>query len=336
MRAAVTTGAGTPLALEDRPDPAPGPGELLVRVRSCGICGSDLHIAEQLDLPGIVLGHELAGEVVALGEGTDGFVEGDAVCAFPLVGCGTCPACLAGAPAHCAVGGELIGLQRSGGFAEHVVTSARLSYRLPLSLSARDGALVEPLAVALHAVDGALRTPDEPMLVLGGGPVGQAVVLWLRHLGVRDVVLSDPVAHRRALAERLGASASVDPGAEDVRGAVERATGSPPGAVIECVGVPGLIQHALDVAGPESRVTIVGVCMFPDEVVPFTALQKELTMRFVLYYREADFARTLAALDADALDAAALVTDRIGLDELPARFEALKHPTTECKVLIQP
>jgi len=336
MRAAVMTGAGSPLALEDRPDPEPGPRELLVRVRSCGICGSDLHVAEHFDLHGVVLGHELAGEVVGLGEGSVGFAEGDAVCAFPLVACGTCPPCRAGAPAHCTVGGELIGLQRPGGFAEHVITSARLTYRLPASVSARDGALVEPLAVALHAVDGALRTPDEPVLVLGGGPVGQAVVLWLRHLGVRHVVLSDPVAHRRALAERLGASATVDPRSEDVRGAVERATGSPPGAVIECVGVPGLLQHALDVAGPESRVTIVGVCMVPDEVVPFTALQKELTMRFVLYYREADFTRTLSALDADALDATALVTDRIGLDDLPGRFEALKHPTTECKVLVQP
>lgn len=336
MRVAVTTGAGAPLVLEDRPEPEPGPGELLVRVRGCGICGSDLHIAEHLDLPGIVLGHELAGEVVALGEGARGFVEGDRVCAFPLVGCGTCPACAAGAPAHCTVGGELIGLQRQGGFAEHVVTAARLTYRLPSSVAVEDGALVEPLAVARHAVDGALRSTDDPVLVLGGGPVGQATVVWLHHLGVRHIVLSDPVAHRRELAERLGASATVDPRVEDVRGAVERATGSPPGAVIECVGVRGLIQHALDVAGPESLVTVVGACMVPDELLPLTALQKELTMRFVLYYREADFASTLAALDAEAFDAAALVTDRIGLDDLPARFDALRHPTTECKVLVQP
>jgi len=336
MRVAVTTGAGAPLALEDRPEPEPGPGELLVRVRSCGVCGSDLHIAEHLDLPGIVLGHELAGEVVGIGPGTTGFAEGDAVCAFPLVGCGTCPACVAGAPAHCVVGGELIGLQRPGGFAERVVTAARLTYRLPSSVSAAEGAIVEPLAVAHHALDGALRSMNDPVLVLGGGPVGQAVVLWLHHLGARRVVLSDPVAHRRAMAERVGATATVDPTAEDVRGAVERATGASPSAVIECVGVPGLIQHAADAAGPEALVTVVGVCMVDDQVTPLTALQKELTMRFVLYYRESDFARTLQALDSEALDGGALVTDRIGLDELPARFEALKHPTTECKVLVRP
>jgi (R,R)-butanediol dehydrogenase/meso-butanediol dehydrogenase/diacetyl reductase len=166
--------------------------------------------------------------------------------------------------------------------------------------------------------------------------VGQAVVLWLRHQGARHVVLSDPVAHRRQLAELVGATATVDPAAEDVRAAVERETGAAPGAVIECVGVPGLIQHAFDVAGPECLVTVVGVCIPPDEITPLVALQKELTMRFVLYYRESDFARTMRAVDAEALDPGPLVTDRIGLDELPARFDALRAPTTECKVLVQP
>jgi (R,R)-butanediol dehydrogenase/meso-butanediol dehydrogenase/diacetyl reductase len=106
--------------------------------------------------------------------------------------------------------------------------------------------------------------------------------------------------------------------------------------VIECVGVPGLLQHALDVAGPEAIVTVVGVCMTPDTIVPFTALAKEVAMRFVLYYRKADFERTLVALERESLDPTTLVTDRIGLDVLPERFEALKHPTTECKVLVQP
>ncbi len=336
MRVAVTTGAGLPLAVEERPEPEPGPGELLLRVRSCGICGSDLHVAQHLDLPGVVLGHELAGEVVAAGPGAEGFADGDRVCAFPLVGCGGCGPCRDGRVAHCTTGGELIGLQRPGGFAEHVVTAARLTYRLPASVAAADGALVEPLAVARHAVEGAVRDVDQPVVVLGGGPVGQAVVLWLAHLGVRDIVLSDPVAGRRALAERIGATATVDPAAADVRSAVERATGRPPGAVVECVGVPGLLQHAIDVAAPESLVTVVGVCMVDDVIAPLSAVLKEVTMRFVVYYRQADFEATLRALDAEAFDATALVTDRIGLDELPARFAALAHPTTECKVLVAP
>ena len=335
MKVAATGLADEPLAIEDRPDPEPGPGELVVQVAACGICGSDLHLS-QLGIPGIVLGHELAGDVVAVGDGVDGFAEGDRVCAFPLVGCGRCAACEGGRPAHCSVGGELIGLQRPGGFAESVVTSARDTFRLPLSVDHRTGALVEPLAVALHAVEGSRRAIEDPVLVIGAGPVGLACVLWLRHLGTPQVVVSDPVTGRRAMAERLGATATIDPAGADVRSAFERETGAAPTAVIECVGVPGTLQHAADVAGPEALVTVVGVCLQPDTVTPLVALTKELTMRFVLYYLRSDFERTLAALAREALDPGDLVTDDIGLEDLPARFEALRHPTTEGKVLVHP
>lgn len=335
MRAAVTTGAGRPLVVEERDDPVPGPGELLVRVGACGICGSDLHMAEHIGTPGTVLGHELAGEVVAPGPGVEGFAAGDAVCVFPLVACGACAACRRGAPAHCDAG-RLIGWQRPGGYAELVVTSARDTFRLPAAVDVTTAALVEPLSVARHAVERAEVTADEPVLVLGAGPVGQAVVLWLRHRGVRDVVVSDPAVHRRELAGRVGATAVVDPAAEDVRGAFERATGRAPARVVECVGIPGLIQHAADVAGREALVTVAGVCIGADSWTPMTAIAKELTLRFVVYYRVDDFHRTIALLADGSLDPSLLVTDQIGLDELPARFEALKHPTTECKVLIHP
>jgi (R,R)-butanediol dehydrogenase/meso-butanediol dehydrogenase/diacetyl reductase len=335
MKVAATALADELLTIEERPEPEPGPGELVVGVAACGICGSDLHLS-QLGIPGIVLGHELAGDVLAVGEGVEDFAEGDRVCAFPLVGCGRCPACEAGRPAHCTVGGELIGLQRPGGFAEAVATSAKDTFLLPGGLDHRTGALVEPLAVALHAVEGARREVDEPALVIGAGPVGLAIVLWLRHLGARHIVVSDPVAGRRAMAERLGATATVDPTAADVRSAFERETGAAPTAVLECVGVPGTLQHAADVAGAEALVTVVGVCMQPDTVTPLVALSKELTMRFVLYYLRADFERTLAALAGEAFDPTVLITDDIGLDDLPARFEALRRPTTEGKVLVRP
>jgi (R,R)-butanediol dehydrogenase/meso-butanediol dehydrogenase/diacetyl reductase len=336
MRAVVTQGVDAPLAVEERPVPEPGAGELLVRVTACGVCGSDLHLAGALDVSGLVLGHEFAAEVVEAGPDVDGsWAEGTRIAGFPLVGCGRCDPCVTGATSKCARA-EQLGLQRPGAFAEFTTVAARGAFRLPGSIDSRLGALVEPLAVAHHALDRTPMEPGEPVLVIGGGPVGLAVALWARHFGARDVVVSDPVPHRRALAERIGATATVDPGAEDVAGAFERIAGARPGVVIECVGVPGMIQHAADVAATDARVTVVGVCMTDDTFTPLTALQKELRTQFVLYYPMRDFTRTIATLDAGRIDPTPLVTDVFALDELPDRFEALKHPTDECKILVEP
>ena len=336
MRAVVTQGIQQPLVVEERPEPSPGPGELLVRVTACGICGSDLHLADALDLPGLVLGHEFSAEIVELGPGVDDqWQPGDRIAGFPLVGCGKCEFCRAGATSKCDQA-EQLGLQRPGGFAEYVTLAADGAFRLPETIDAHLGALVEPLAVAHHALD---RTPmerGEPVLIIGGGPVGLATALWARHFGAREVVVSDPVAQRRDLAERLGATATIDPTTEDVAGAFARLTGGLPGVVIECVGVAGMIQHAADVAAIDGRVTIVGVCMTNDQVTPFTALQKELTTQYVLYYRKADFRRTIETLHAGRIDPRPLITDSISLDDLPERFEALKHPTDEAKIIVEP
>ncbi|MGZ8761933.1 MAG: alcohol dehydrogenase catalytic domain-containing protein [Acidimicrobiia bacterium] len=336
MRAAVTRSVGEPLVVADVGDPVPTAGEVLVRVTACGVCGSDLHLADALDAPGLVLGHEFAGEIVELGPGVEEPVRvGQRIAGFPLVGCGRCEACLTGSTSKCTQA-EQLGLQRPGAFAELVTMAARGAFLLPASIDDRLGALVEPLAVAHHALDRTVMERGEPVLVIGGGPVGVAVALWARSFGAREVVVSDPVEHRRRLAERLGATATIDPTTEDVASVFARIAGARPGVVVECVGLPGLIQHAMDVAGNDARVTVVGVCMADDSTFPLTALQKELTTQYVLYYRMRDFTETIAALEAARLDPSPLVTGSFGLDALPDRFEALKHPTTECKILVEP
>jgi (R,R)-butanediol dehydrogenase/meso-butanediol dehydrogenase/diacetyl reductase len=336
MRAAVTRAIGEPLVVTDLADPEPASGELLVRVTACGVCGSDLHLADAFDAPGLVLGHEFAGEIVEIGPGVEEPLHvGQRIAGFPLVGCGRCESCIAGATSKC-IQAEQLGLQRPGAFAELVTMASRGAFPLPESIDDRHGALVEPLAVAHHALD---RTPMEqgdPVLVIGGGPVGVAVALWARHFGSREVIVSDPIAHRRELAEQMGATATIDPRTEDVASAFDRVAGGRPGIVIECVGLPGLIQHAMDVAGNDARVTVVGVCMANDALFPLTALQKELSTQYVLYYRMRDFSQTIAALDAGRIDPSPFMTGTFGLDALPDRFEALKHPTTECKILVEP
>ncbi|MET8796866.1 alcohol dehydrogenase catalytic domain-containing protein [Nocardia sp. NPDC004568] len=335
MKAAVLTEATPSLEIRDIPDPAPGPGQVVLRVEAAGICGSDLHLAPLLkSFPGIVFGHEFSGRVVASGKSVDSRLESQLAVGFPLIGCHDCVACRSANPARCA-GAELTGVQRPGAFAEFVAVDTQDLFVLPAGVDAQTGALVEPLAVAHHALEKTPREPGAPVLILGAGPVGLAVALYARLFGASEVLVSDPVPARRMLAEAVGAR-TIDPTAQDVGEVFAELTGSAPATVIECVGIPGLIQHAAEVAAPDAHITIVGACTVPDTFTPTTAMSKELNFQFVLYYRPRDFEMTIAHLAAGRLDPAALITDVIGLDELPARFEALMQPTTECKVLVTP
>ena len=335
MRAAVLQQPGELLAVTDQPDPTLATGELLLRVDACGICGSDLHVSDAYPLPGLVLGHEFCGTVEEIAGEVTGFEIGDRVAGLSITTCGHCAACLTGRPRKCP-SAVMIGMERPGAFAEYLTMPARDVYRLPNTLDPRHGALIEPLAVALHTVDRASLEPGDDVLVIGGGPVGLAVAMWARQLGAREVVVSDPVDQRRALAEKLGASTTVDPTKEDVGDAFERVTGTRPGVVIECVGVPGMIQHAFDVATTDATVVIVGVCMAPDSLLPITAMMKELDVRFAFYYRARDYTTAISMIDRERIDPLPLVTSEITLDELPERFQQLKTPSTDCKVMIRP
>jgi threonine dehydrogenase-like Zn-dependent dehydrogenase len=335
VRAAVTQGKGEPLVIERIDDPTPDADQLLVAVKASGICGSDLHIADNREMPGRVLGHEMAGEIVGFGSAVEGYKEGDRIAVFPLNGCGECMYCLTGRTSRCSQR-TLTGGQLNGGYAEYVTISPRQAYKLPADVSYAFGAAVEPLSVAHHAWEKTRAETGEPVLVVGGGPVGQAVALWARHYGASDVVVSDLVEHRRALARQAGATATIDASSQDVVEAFREITGQAPRVVIECVGVPGMIQRALETASVDGSVTIVGMTMGPDQFLPSTPFSKELNIQFVSFYRGSDYDTTIRALDRGGIDPTPLLTDHISLDDLPVRFEALKHPTTECKIIVEP
>lgn len=337
MKGATFQEPGRPLVLADLPDPTPGPGELIVRVAGCGICGSDLHLsAEPVLPPGTVLGHEFAGTIAAVGPGTGPWREGEPVCAVPLFGCGTCVECLTGDTHHCAdMRGTGLG-RVPGGYAEYVRVSARETFRLPDDLAPHEGALVEPLAIGLHAVHVARLKPGDDVLIVGAGPIGLTTALWARHAGAREVIVSDPVAHRRALAAQLGATGTIDPSKEEVRPTFERVARRPPGVIFECVGVPGLLQEIFGYAPPRCRIVVAGVCLKPDAIVPVTALMKELQLRFTIFYNRADFGHTIDMLRSGRIDPRPMITDLVDLQGLPAAFEALRSPSTQCKVILRP
>ena len=179
------------------------------------------------------MGHEFCGEVVAIGADTDpAWREGRHVTALPLIGCGRCLACLAGEPAHCEQA-DMVGVGGSpGGFAEYVRVHQRETVGLPEHIDHTLGALVEPLAVGLHAVERAHIRSGDKVLVVGAGPVGLSVITWAARSGAGELVVSDPSAVRREAAAEFGATRTVDPEAEPLEARYD--------VVIECVGLPGM------------------------------------------------------------------------------------------------
>jgi len=333
MRAAVMQGLHQPLAIETLADPAPAAGELVVRVGRCGICGSDLHMTEDPAFgkaAGDVLGHEFAGEVVALGKGTTGVAVGDLVSVIPLTSCGECAACRAGEVAWCAQ----FGLQ-GGGYAEFAVTRPNQCVVLPQSASLADGAIIEPLAVALHGVVMAGLKPGDKVLILGAGPIGLAVAFWARRMGAARVAVQDIADHQRDRALRMGASAFVID-RDDPVGASDRALGGKADIVFECVGVPGLIAQAVDQVRNRGTILLLGLCTRPDTFNSFAMLSKEVKLITSAFFTRGEYETALDALDRGAAEPRALVTDTIALDAVPTTFEALRHRTHQCKVLIAP
>jgi (R,R)-butanediol dehydrogenase/meso-butanediol dehydrogenase/diacetyl reductase len=338
MKAAVFREVGKKLSIEEVPEPEPGDGDLIVEVRACGICGSDLHISELSGaLPaGTIMGHEFAGEVVEVGaEARADFKVGDRVCPLPYISCGRCAACLTGAVAHCREI-QAIGLgQLPGAYAERIRVGARQTLHLPDAVSMREGALVEPLSVGLHAVAQAKLEPGADVLVLGAGPIGLSTALWARFFGARTVAVSEKVAARLELAEKFGATCLIDASKQDVAAAFDEAAGRQPDVIFECVGVPGMLQQCVTLAPMKGRVVVAGVCMQSDILVPVLAILKEISFHFVLGYSHQEFQLTIDMLGKGRIRGEPMLTDSIGLAELPEAFEALKQPTSQCKVVLE-
>jgi (R,R)-butanediol dehydrogenase/meso-butanediol dehydrogenase/diacetyl reductase len=340
MRAAIFREMQKPLVVDSVPDPVPGPTDVIVRVKNCGICGSDLHMTEPssiMPLPsGSIMGHEFAGEVVALGRDVQGWKNGDRVAGFPFICCGEQQPCPSFSTARGVCGkGIAVGLGQShGAYAEYVRIGSRGAYRLPDSVSFREGAMVEPLAVGLHAVDMARMPRGATVLVVGAGPVGLAVILWAKFLGARHVIVSERTESRRAMAARFGATDAID-AAQPLTPQVETITGGTPDVIFECVGAPGLIGATMMDAPRGCRIVVAGVCPQPDTIMPIMGIMKELELQFVLGYRAADFDYVIAMLASDRIDASPMVTDIVDLDGLPSAFEALRRPAHQCKVMLE-
>ncbi|OZM79888.1 zinc-binding dehydrogenase [Pseudonocardia sp. MH-G8] len=330
------------LTVDDLPDPEPGPGDVLIEVLATGICGSDIHGYTGENgrrIRGQVMGHETVGRVLAVGtEAGDAVAVGDAVTVNPVLWCGRCRQCAAGREQACP-DKQVVGVTPTltSAFAERMAVPARNAVRLPDGMPVEHGALVEPLAVGYHALVRGGCGAGDAVLVLGGGPIGQACVLAAQRLGAERVVVSEPAAQRRELNARLGA-ATVDPtGTDDVPAAVRTALDGDPTLVVDAVGSARTLETAFAAAPIGTTVVLVGMGAPTLELAAYEISTKERSIVGSFCYSAAEFRDTAqwAATAPDALDA--LIEGRTDLAGGAGAFEALARGTDPAsKVLVFP
>ncbi len=338
MRASVLRD-GRMVYRDDVAEPVPGPGQVLVDVRACGICGSDLHFAKygkdvlalggqmadtglgdfSIDLSGdVFMGHEFSAEVLEAGPDTEAPAPGTIVTSIPVL------------LSSAGVEPLIYSNTTPGGYSERMLLSAPLLLPVPNGLDPWHAALTEPMAVGLHAVNKSAIQPGEAALVIGCGPIGIAIIAALRNRGVESIVAADFSAKRREIAQMMGAHQTVDP-----------AQGSPfhtarPAVVFEAVGVPGIINDVLRRAPAGARLVVAGVCMQPDTVLPFFGTAKEISVQFVFAYDPTEFADSLRAIADGEIDVAPVITGEVGLDQVGKAFDDLADPDEHCKILVTP
>jgi (R,R)-butanediol dehydrogenase / meso-butanediol dehydrogenase / diacetyl reductase len=215
------------------------------------------------------------------------------------------------------------------------VAKDRQCLLLPATTAVEDGALVEPFAVALHALMLARLTAGARVMIMGAGPIGLGVAYWSRRLGATGVAVTDLTTHLCDRALEIGATAFIQAG-EDAVPAVAAALGGPPDVVFECVGRPGILSLAIEHVRPRGSVVMLGLCTSMDGFVPFRAVSKEVRILTSAFFNMGEFRAALDALEQDRSASNAMVSDIISLQEMPAVFEQLRQRTSRCKVLVRP
>jgi L-iditol 2-dehydrogenase len=336
MEASVYVGDGV-LEVHDVPVPEPGPGDVLIEIAQCGICGTDLHfVLERIARPGSVLGHEWAGTIVATGVRVEGWRVGQRVVCGPEPGCGECRACRAGRPSVCLRRPTIDHLSFRGAFARYVVAPAEQLVAVPENLPSRAAALTEPTAVAMHSVTLSRVTPDDRVLVTGAGPVGLLVTAVLHAQDIDDVTVSEPAPARRERALAVGAARVVTPDALPTP-SMGSPVAEPYTVVFECSGNASAAEAALD------QLDFAGVCVLVGTGAEFPRLNHnraivlEITIVGSYNYDADGFGAALELLASGRMPLDALVEPvDVFLDELLPVMQRCAAGELPGKVMVQP
>jgi D-arabinitol dehydrogenase (NADP+) len=338
MKAAVVTRPGTVLVREV-PDLQPGPGDVLIKVTSAGVCGTDVHIVTgrhaQVTLP-LVPGHEIAGHVESVGEGVHDLAVGQAVAVDPVIACGTCHFCRRGLRNHCLRFGA-IGVTQPGGFARYVNAPAVNTYPvgdLPLD----EAVFAEPLGCILWGLKRLDPPLASPALLFGAGPIGLLLLQGLLVKGVATVAVVDPVERRLQIAGQLGASLTLTPGPE-LNGLLRNAAPFGFDVVAEATGNPAVVEGMLTYAAPGGKILIFGVS--PEEarvpVSPYDVYAKDLSI-IGSFSLAGTFPEALTLLASGRIKTAPLVSHRLPLEGLAEFLTRDRRDARQdsVKVLIDP
>ena len=337
MRAAVYKGHQT-IDVEDYPVPDVGPGDVLLEISHCGVCGSDIHfVLEGWSAPNRVHGHEFSGTVVKVGDAVTAWEVGDAVVGGPSVRCGECEYCRAGRPNLCR-GRSTVGSggDWQGAFADYMRVPEGELLRLPDGLTLRDAALTEPLAVALHGITRANVAPGERVLITGGGPIGALSAAALIHRGITDVVVSEPSPVRRELCESLGATV-VHPDDLHTPPMPDAITDEPFHVALECSGHAVAMEQCLGQLARTGRLVLVGAGIKPPHFDPNRILLNELVITGAFCYDADGFDRALELLATPGFPTEVLIEpDDVGLHELRDAIGRLGAGEVPAKVVVAP
>ena len=342
MRAAVQTGLNT-IEIQQRPVPQPKKGEVLVRVKHIGICGSDLHYYEHGRIGGFiveypfVLGHESAGVVAALGEGVQGLSVGDQVTLEPGVTCGQCEFCKTGRYNLCPSVEFFATPPFDGTFCEYVTHPADMCFKLPANMDTMEGALVEPLAVGLHAAAQGGAHIGQKAVILGSGCIGLVTLMSLKAMGVSEIYVADVLQKRLDKAKELGATAVIRADEEDTVAAVKKLTGGMGcDLVFETAGNVKATQQTAELVKGGGTVVLVGLT--PDPVLPYNLgmlAGKEASIKTVFRYRNL-YPVAISAISAGTIPIKKIVTDVFTFDKTAEAMEySVKNKRDIVKAVIE-
>lgn len=336
MKAAVWYG-GKDIKIEDVPTPKIKDDEVLVKVKAVSICGSDLHAymgVSKRRIPPLVMGHEFSGEVVKLGSSAKGLKEGERVVLEPVLSCGNCIPCRRGRSNICE-NMKLVGLHLSGAFSEYVSIPASKCHKLPDSVSFEEASLVEPLAVAVHAVNLTSLDKGEDICIIGSGAVGLMTLQVVKNTNAGKISAVDTLDYRLELAKKLGATTTINAKKEDPVQKVLANGGV--GTVFEAVGHQKTVQQALAMVRKGGKVTIIGMLEATMELGMLDVTVKEIEIRGSYGYTSNDFKQALKLIAEGKVKVKPLITHVLPLKDIAKGFEILSKGSEDViKVVLKP
>lgn len=328
------------ITVTDIPVPTPGPDEVVIKVKTCGMCGTDLKLytGQYTARVPVVPGHEYSGEIVEVGKNVRNLHPGQRVVSDPNESCGKCYWCRNHQPCFC---NDLAayGVLRDGGFAEYCTATEKGVYPIPEGVDDEVAAFAEPVSCVVHAADRINYRPGETVAIVGGGPLGQIHLQFALNSGASRAVLVDPNQSRRDLAKKFGAHAVINPKEENVRERVLQETGGlGADVVIEAVGRKQTIEESFGLAKRGGRVVIFGFAPETEKAVfsPFDVLSRELTI-LGAWVNPYSYSRALDVLSSDRIDVKPLISHRLKLDNIMQGYEMMaQKPAGFIKSLVSP